>query len=171
MFVMLDLDVPPANGTTKRRVILHAMETGFKATQQRVNGSATVLASTQQGPAMYLPPGPPATDTMAHRYVQLLFQQPAVLKAKAADFANSTGRINFDITKFMADNGVGAPVAANFFTVDGRANATAGNGAPTQTGSGGRARNSTVPFEGGVGRIEASVGFMGVLGTVVALMG
>jgi phosphatidylethanolamine-binding protein (PEBP) family uncharacterized protein len=87
MFVMLDLDVPPAEGSTARRVLLHAMNTGFKATQQRVGGTATILASTQKGPAAYLPPGPPATDTMAHRYVQLLFRQPDALAVQASDFA------------------------------------------------------------------------------------
>jgi hypothetical protein len=157
LFVMLDLDVPPAEGSTARRVLLHAMNTGFKATQQRVGGTATILASTQKGPAAYLPPGPPATDTMAHRYVQLLFRQPDALAVQASDFANTTGRFNFDVTTFMKENGVGAPIAANFFMVDGRANATG-------------ARNATVPFEGGVGRKSVSFGLVGVLGGLAVLM-
>lgn len=177
MFVMLDLDVPPAQGSTTRRVLLHAMNTGFKATQQRISGSATILASRQQGPAMYLPPGPPATDTMAHRYVQLLFKEPSTLRVQAADFATTDARFNFDINKFMVDNRLDMPIAGNFFTVDGRANATSGNGGgngggngrgrATGTGGGG-ARPTTVPFEGAAERREMSLALVGgALGLVM----
>jgi hypothetical protein len=60
MFVMLDLDVPPEAGSTKRRVLLHAMNTGFKATKQKIGGSAMLLASSEKGPAAYIPPSIPA---------------------------------------------------------------------------------------------------------------
>jgi phosphatidylethanolamine-binding protein (PEBP) family uncharacterized protein len=179
MFVMLDLDVPPAQGSTTRRVLLHAMNTGFKATQQKISGSATILSSKQKGPAMYLPPGPPATDTMAHRYVQLLFKEPATLKVQAADFANTTGRFNFDINSFMKENKLDMPIAGNFFMVDGRANSTAeggsgngggnGNGRGRATGTGGGgARPTTVPFEGTAERRGVSYGLVGgVIGMVM----
>ncbi|KAF2125511.1 PEBP-like protein [Dothidotthia symphoricarpi CBS 119687] len=134
MFVMLDLDVPPAQGNTTRRVLLHALNTGFKATQQPAGGSDTLLVSSSKGPAPYLSPGPPPTDTIPHRYVQLLFKQPEDFSLKASDFADTGARFNFDITSFMSKNGVCAPLAGNFFTVDGRANATAGRTA-SPTGS------------------------------------
>ncbi|KAF2448922.1 PEBP-like protein, partial [Karstenula rhodostoma CBS 690.94] len=123
VFVMLDLDVPPASGNTTRRVLLHAMNTGFKASKQSVAGGAVLLASSDKGPAMYIGPSPPASDTMAHRYTQLLFKQPATLKASASDFANTQARIGFDIEGFAKENGLGEPLAGNFFTVDGRADA------------------------------------------------
>jgi hypothetical protein len=162
IFMMLDLDVPPANGSTTRRVLLHAMNTGFKPTQQRISGAMTLLASSEKGPAPYLAPGPPATDTVAHRYVQLLFQQPAKLKVQASDFANTQARIGFDVEKFMSQNGVKAPVAANFFKVDGRA---AANG--TATESGGRARNTVQPFEGAAGKAEVPHALFGLFGGLV----
>lgn len=174
MFVMMDLDVPPEQGKTARRVLLHAMNTGFKATQQNISGAGTILASKQKGPAMYLPPGPPATDTVAHRYVQLLFKEPAKLNVQATDFANTTGRFNFDINKFMKDNKLDMPIAGNFFMVDGRANATAntgngnGRGRATGTGSGG-AKQTTVPFTGAAGRQEVSYGLVGSLFALVML--
>jgi len=169
MFVMLDLDVPPQNGSTTRRVLLHAMTTGFKATQQRINGAATLLATTETGPATYIGPGPPATDTIAHRYVQLLFRQPTTLNVQASDFADVMGRFNFDITTFMAENQLGAPIAGNFFQVDGRANATAA-ASGTATGSGGIARSTLVPFEGVAGRREVALGLVGVLGGLAVLV-
>lgn len=163
MFVMLDLDVPPAEGSTKRRVLLHALNTGFKATQQKISGSATLLASTEKGPAAYIPPGPPPTDTIPHRYVQLLFQQPADLSVKASDFADTSARIGFDINAFMATNKVSAPMAGNFFMVDGRASATA-KGTAAASGSGGLPRSSVQPFTGAAEKFGFSPGMAGLLG-------
>lgn len=160
---MLDLDVPPEEGSTKRRVLLHAMNTGFKATQQKISGSATLLASTEKGPAAYIPPGPPPTDTIPHCYVQLLFQQPLDFGVKASDFANTSTRINFDINAFMTKNKVSTPIAGNFFMVDGRASATA-KGTASASVSGGLAGNTVQPFTGAAGKFGLSQSMAGVLG-------
>ena len=166
MFVMLDLDVPPTNGSTTRRVLLHCMNTGFKATGQQLSGGATLLASSQKGPAAYIPPGPPATDTVAHRYVQLLFQQPSNLNISAADFADTQKRFNFDVASFMSKNGVSAPVAANFFRVDGRASATA-TGAASGTGS--MPTSTLDSFQGTAGKMDLPYGLAGLIGGVALL--
>lgn len=160
---MLDLDVPPEEGSTERRVLLHAMNTGFKATQQKISGSATLLASTEKGPAAYIPPGPPPTDTIPHRYVQLLFQQPADLSIQASDFANTSARIGFDINAFMTKNKVTAPMAGNFFMVDGRASATT-KGTASVSGSGGLAGSTVQPFTGAAEKFGLSPGMAGLLG-------
>lgn len=134
------------------------METGFKPTQQRMNNNAVLLASTDKGPAPYLPPSPPASDTMAHRYVQLLFAQPANLLLAASDFQNTQARFNFDIMSFAQQNRLKAPLAGNFFTVRG-ANATG-----TATSSGGIAKNTLQPFEGDAVRVDASMVLASLLG-------
>jgi phosphatidylethanolamine-binding protein (PEBP) family uncharacterized protein len=161
MFVMLDLDIPPANGSTKRRTLLHCMNTGFKTTGQQLSGAATLLATSEQGPAQYIPPGPPPTDTIAHRYVQLLFQQPAGLSISAADFADTNNRFNFDVPSFMSKNGVSAPVAANFFKVDGRASASATGAA---TGTGAMPSSTLTTFQGTAGQMDLPYGLAGLLG-------
>lgn len=165
---MLDLDVPPADGSTKRRILLHAMNIGFKATQQKISGSATLLASTEKGPAAYIPPGPPATDTIPHRYVELLFQQPADLNVQASDFKDTSARINFDINAFMTKNKVSAPVAGNFFMVDGRATSTA-KGTASARGSGGMPTSTVEPFTGAAGKFGLSPGMAGLLGGLALL--
>lgn len=163
MFVMLDLDVPPAQGSTKRRVLLHAMNTGFKATQQKISGSATLLASAEKGPAAYIPPGPPPTDTVPHRYVELLFAQPADLKIQASDFKDTSARIGFDINAFMTKNKIAAPLAGNFFMVDGRATSTA-KGTASASGSAGMPGRTPQPFTGAAERLAMPPAMAGILG-------
>ncbi|EUC34852.1 hypothetical protein COCCADRAFT_35551 [Bipolaris zeicola 26-R-13] len=172
MFIMLDLDVPPANGTTERRVLLHCMNTGFRATRQQLSGAARLLASSQTGPAAYLPPNPPPVDTVPHRYVELLFKQPSNLSVSESTYANVQNRINFDIEAFMSDNGVDAPLAANYFHVDGRAGAASATGSsasvsgapaaatgasPSGTGAGAAPSSTLVPFEGAAGKASVPV--------------
>lgn len=163
MFVMLDLDVPPANTSTQRRVLLHCMNTGFKATKQQLMGTATLLASSEKGPAPYLAPSPPATDTVAHRYVELLFKQPASLNIKASAFARAQDRIGFNIESFMSQNGVSAPVAANFFRVDGRTSATASGNGATASGAGARPTSTPEPFTGAASEMSVPYGAAGML--------
>ncbi|CAG5160394.1 uncharacterized protein ALTATR162_LOCUS5808 [Alternaria atra] len=165
MFVMLDLDVPPANGSTERRVLLHCMNTGFKATRQQLMGAATLLASSEKGPAAYIPPGPPSTDTVAHRYVQLLFQQPSSLNIQASAFAGVQDRIGFNIESFMSQNGVSAPLAANFFRVDGRIAATASGTAAAAgaSGTGAMPTGTPQPFTGAAGEVNVPYGTAGLL--------
>jgi hypothetical protein len=165
MFVMLDLDVPPANGSTERRVLLHCMNTGFKATKQQLMGAATLLASSEKGPAAYIPPGPPATDTVAHRYVQMLFQQPASLNIQASAFAGVQDRIGFDIESFMSKNDVSAPLAANFFRVDGRIAATASGTAAAAgaSGTGATPTSTPQPFTGAADEVSVPYGTAGLL--------
>ncbi|KAF2871246.1 phosphatidylethanolamine-binding protein [Massariosphaeria phaeospora] len=167
MFVMVDLDVPPANGTTTRRTLLHALTTDFKVTQQSFSNSTSgsLLASSEEGPATYRGPSPPATDTIPHRYVQLLFQQPETLAVQATDFAETSSRIGFDINAFMQEQGLSAPLAANFFTVDGKAEA---NG--TATTAGGSPTRTPEMFTGAAKKVDISFGWAGLLGGLAIIM-
>jgi len=167
MFIMLDLDVPPANGTTTRRVLLHAMLTDFHATQQKSDNATTLLATRAAGPVAYLSPSPPATDTTAHRYVELLLHQPANFTVQASDFPTVQDRINFDFAAFATKNSVVSPIAANFFTVDGRVT-TSPSG--TSTGSGSNPTNILTPFEGAAGRMMLPGGWAPSLSAMLLLL-
>ena len=128
-------------------------------------GAATLLASSEKGPAAYIPPGPPATDTVAHRYVQLLFQQPSSLNIQASAFAGVQDRIGFNIESFMSQNGVSAPLAANFFRVDGRIAATASGTAAAAgaSGTGATPTGTPQPFTGAAGEVNVPYGMAGLL--------
>ncbi|KAF1954270.1 PEBP-like protein [Byssothecium circinans] len=179
VFVMVDLDVPGQGTNTTRRTLLHAMNTGLKASAQKMAGGAALLTSTEKGPAAYIGPGPPATDSIPHRYVEMLFEQPAELAVKATDFADTSARLNFDINAFAQENKLGTPLAANFFTVDGKATGGAATGGaaatsgsrgagPSRSGSAGTPRPTSQPFTGAAaGPVDMSFGLAGVLGGLV----
>jgi hypothetical protein len=100
---------------------------------------------------------------MAHRYVQLLFREPKTLSVKASDFDNTTARFNFDVEAFATENKLGAPVAGNFFMVDGRANSTAaeggnsgGSGAARPTGGNGGGNGNGAARSSGAARATGS---------------
>lgn len=68
--------------------------------------------------APYYPPGPPAElPPRAHRYIQLLFRQPANLSipSKFSDIIQK--RVGFDAIQFIAETGLGPVLAANYFLV------------------------------------------------------
>jgi phosphatidylethanolamine-binding protein len=55
-----------------RTTLLHAMLSGFKASMP------PALNTTSTGPASYIGPSPPKeTPPHPHKYIQLLFEQPA----------------------------------------------------------------------------------------------
>jgi phosphatidylethanolamine-binding protein (PEBP) family uncharacterized protein len=103
---MVDLDVPRNN---MRVTNLHWMAQNVDISQ----ATATVPAA---GGVSYRQPSPPAGDT-PHRYVYLLYAQPANF-AVPPQFSNlSQNRLGFDVNAFSMAAGLGAPMAANFITV------------------------------------------------------
>ncbi|KAF2816160.1 PEBP-like protein [Mytilinidion resinicola] len=173
MFVMLDLDVPSKTGP--RQTLLHAMETGFKASTKRAASSASMLTSSGKAPAPYIGPSPPAENpAFGHRYVQLLFAEPDNFAVPASQTAAVSKRIGFNITAFMKDAALAEPLAANFFVVEGKQEAgatgasgtAAGSDRSTATGSGGISKSTLEPFEGGAGSMK-----LGMRGVWAGLLG
>jgi len=168
IFVMLDLDVPSNSANGTRRTLLHAMNTGFKATSQRTANSVSILQTSDSGPANYIGPSPPVeTPAFGHRYVQLLFAQPTSFAVPMTQSIAVSSRIGFDINTFMADAGLAAPLAANFFVVVGVQDAlTSGTAVASMaaTGSGEISKSTLAPFEGKAGRIERRGWWAGLLG-------
>jgi len=171
IFVMMDLDVPSRTANGTRQTLLHCMNTGFKATARRVTNSTVLLASSDTGPAPYVGPSPPAeTPPHGHRYVQILFQQPANFAVPASQSAAVSSRLGFDLQSFMTAAGLGMPVAANFFVVVGSPSQAPSSSASASAGT---AKNSLLPFEGAAAARSGMLGsewatmVAGVLGLVV----
>ncbi|KAL7775983.1 hypothetical protein CFE70_006395 [Pyrenophora teres f. teres 0-1] len=104
-------------------------------------------------------------DTVAHRYVQLLFTQPANLSVAKADVSD---RVGFDIVAFMTKYKLAEPMAGNFLTVDGRMNGTV-TGAAKATGTRGSPTASGTPpmqFQGAAGELSVPYGTVGRLGAL-----
>jgi len=111
---MMDIDVP-SNGT--RTTLLHWLLPNLD-----LRTTPATLPQTQSG-APYAMPNPPPND-IQHRYVFLLFNQPDNFAISDA-FANinppasPAARLNFDVNAFATQNGLDAPLSANFITVQG----------------------------------------------------
>ncbi|OCL02967.1 PEBP-like protein [Glonium stellatum] len=122
LFVMLDIDVPAsftggAAGT--RGVNLHAMLTGFKSSGQTMSGTY-ILSSVATSPASYLAPAPPAeAPPHPHKYVELLFEQPANWAVPSSQQSAVSNRLGFNLTQFTVAAGLGSPIRANYFQVAG----------------------------------------------------
>lgn len=119
-----DIDVPsnfqnPSAGP--RRTNLHAMISGFKASGTTPNSDGVyILSSTASTPASYMGPAPPAErPPYAHRYVELLYEQPASFAVPSTQTRAVQSRIGFDIVAFEKAAGLSAPIAANYFNVTG----------------------------------------------------
>jgi hypothetical protein len=126
---MLDLDVPLNGGTT----LLHWLVPDVVPNAS--NGQLTIPNTTDTPGAPYFGPAPPPGN--AHRYVELLFDQPENFEIPA-DFAsinppkNVTDRIGFDLEKFVEESGLKKLVAGNFFRVQNTTTTASGTGASAQ---------------------------------------
>jgi phosphatidylethanolamine-binding protein len=96
------------------------MISGFKAGAQITDSGVHVLTSTSTTPKAYIGPGPPPeTPPYAHRYVELLYEQPAGFAVPASEANQVRAGIGFDIGTFAKAAGLAAPIAANYFNVTG----------------------------------------------------
>lgn len=108
VLLMVDPDAStPENPTS--RFILHWLQPNMTA------DSSGVLTNTTPAVASYRRPGPPVMSN-PHRYIQYLFSQPAgfVIPESFSGF-NDTNRSMFNVTNFISEAGLAAPVAANYF--------------------------------------------------------
>ncbi|ORY62534.1 phosphatidylethanolamine-binding protein [Pseudomassariella vexata] len=73
-----------------------------------------ILTNTSANLAEYISPGPQAGDT--HRYVYLLFNQPKGFNITDAPYDTDVyTRLSFNLPSFIQENGLGDPVAGNYF--------------------------------------------------------
>ena len=114
----MDIDVD-LNGSTV--TLLHWFAPNLVAQPEAlVRDNTTTDASSAVG-AAYIPPTPPG-GSGPHRYTFLLFEQPAMWAVPDAFFsinppADTSARLNFSITDFVSQSGLGSPVAANYLRV------------------------------------------------------
>ncbi|KAF9264921.1 PEBP-like protein [Marasmius fiardii PR-910] len=117
---MVDADIA---GTTDPNVNRHWLVNGVTVQDNKLsNSSATAITS-------YAGPGP-SEGSGPHRYVIILYQQPAEFIAPA-DFRDPIGVTKMNLQTYVLDSKLGPVVAANYMTVEaGTATVTPSSTAP-----------------------------------------
>lgn len=114
---MIDQDVLRNDS---RVTILHWLQPNLYASQDAFSVvSVADGASTAVG-AEYIPPTPP--EDIAHRYTFILYEQPSLWSIPASYVtinppADTSARVGFNLTEFVAASGLGEPIAANYLRV------------------------------------------------------
>jgi len=141
---MIDQDVPRNNS---RLTLLHWFVPNIPLTYSSNGTLAIPTVTNATGGAPYLQPSPPVGD-IPHRYVFLLFPQPANFSIPAgfniSPPPSVTDRIGFNVTDFAAQAHLSAPIAANWITVQNLTGVASATGASmaSATGSAGATRTS-----------------------------
>ncbi|KAE8446538.1 hypothetical protein EG329_011870 [Mollisiaceae sp. DMI_Dod_QoI] len=115
--IMMDFSVETGTSTGSNTTLLHWILAGLSSPNE-----TTTLTSHEGEIAPYFPPGPPAGQT--HTYGVFLYNEPAKFSVPAdyiPYFNNLTAsvfnRVGFNLTNFVAETGLGAPIAADWFLV------------------------------------------------------
>jgi phosphatidylethanolamine-binding protein (PEBP) family uncharacterized protein len=120
LLALIDLDVPGAllGGPAGSRLTnLHALLQDYTASGTTQNGTAT-LTTKSTTPAAYQGPAPPSENPAhPHKYVFLLFKQPDNFAVPSSQKSAVQQRMRFNITTFVKDAGLAAPVAGNWLQV------------------------------------------------------
>jgi len=170
---MIDQDVPRNN---TRTTLLHWFAPNIPLVFS-TNGTLAISPVTNiTGGAPYLQPSPGVGD-IPHKYVFLLFTQPANFSIPAgfniSPPPSTTDRIGFNLTDFVAKAGLSAPIAGNWITVQnltGVASATGAMSASTTRTAGATSTAVVAPYtgagNGGYGSLSglALAGVAGVVG-------
>ncbi|KAF2104748.1 PEBP-like protein [Rhizodiscina lignyota] len=112
LLMMIDLDVPRNN---TRVVLLHWLAPNVALTQG-ANGTTVAPPANGGGAAPYRQPSPPPGD-QPHRYVFMLFAQPASFAIPSNFTEVLQTRVPFDYMGFINQTGLTTPLAANSMTV------------------------------------------------------
>ncbi|KAG4434614.1 hypothetical protein IFR05_009907 [Cadophora sp. M221] len=122
IFFMIDLDVPGSlvGGAAGSRVTnLHCLLTGFTSSTMATNSLYT-LTTKDTSPKAYVGPAPPVENPpYAHKYVEILYPQPAGFKVPSTQTSAISKGIGFNLTTFVSEAKLGSPVRANWFSVTG----------------------------------------------------
>jgi phosphatidylethanolamine-binding protein len=167
---MMDLDMTAPNATLNSSTTFTTF-LNWLATDIDLGSNPITISATQGAP--YFPPSPPSSDQNPHRYVFLLFAQPAnfIFPSsfnRISPPLTTNARLGFDLASFATNVGLNVPVAADWITVQSgtskASNVTitpkptpAGNvtSAPTAAGTGASPKQTA-----GAARGEVAVGLL-----------
>ena len=147
---MMDLSVEPNNiPTASNTTLIHWILPGLSFP----DATTAALTSPSDPIAPYYPPGPPAGQT--HTYALFLYAEPSNF-AVPADYvpifknltASVENRVGFNLTEFVAQTGLGDPLAADWFLVSNTTTSASSSGMTTTASSTGGATASSSSSSG-----------------------
>ncbi|RDB20111.1 OV-16 antigen [Hypsizygus marmoreus] len=114
VLALVDPDAPtPQNRSVSQ--VLHFLGGDFHV--NATSSNPTLLVNRSAALMDFIPPMPPA-GSPPHRYVLVVYTQPADFNETALSFVNaSTPRTNFNLSTFATSVNLDSPVAGNFFLV------------------------------------------------------
>ncbi|KAJ3770991.1 phosphatidylethanolamine-binding protein [Lentinula raphanica] len=105
---MVDADIV---GADESNITRHWLENSVTVSDGQVSNSSATAITSYAGPA-------PASGSGPHRYVVILYQQPASFSPPSDLSQPNLGVSKFDLNGYVKDSQLGAVVAANYFTVE-----------------------------------------------------
>ena len=167
---MIDRNIT-VNGT--HTTLLHWFEPNLMATDNILNEDIKTKNATIAVGASYITPTPPA-GSGPHEYTMLLFDQPPNFSVPA-DFnkinppETTQARIDFNLTEFMSQSRLAAPIAANWFQVlNGTAAETSSVSASIAAVTSAMTTGGSMSSSVGASTITASVSGKTIIGTVTS---
>jgi len=153
VMALVDPDAPtPQNASMAQ--FLHFLGGDFAGT---TSGDVTPLTNSSAALMDFVSPAPPAGSD-PHRYVFLVYLQPANFDSQAQTLVNSTtSRSNFNISAFASATGLGNPIAGNFFFVG------PGNGTAASTNASASTTGTTPTPTGSAARKNGSFSIVSIL--------
>lgn len=112
VLLIVDLDVP-RNGSRVQLVHWIATDVTLGASDNSTKGRPLVFSDS---PVPYLQPSPPVGD-VPHSYNVVVFPQPANFSIPAQYSNLTANRFPFNVSQFVADTGLGSPIAGSYFQV------------------------------------------------------
>ncbi|OAK94954.1 PEBP-like protein [Phaeosphaeriaceae sp. SRC1lsM3a] len=159
---MIGPDVPSRSTPTSRNV-RHFLAGNYtvSSSNSSILTTAAKLTNSSAATNEYSAPTPKA-NTGVHRYVYLLYVQPKKFDNSGFESIglNVSSRMNFNLTTFRAQAGLGPAIGGTFFTIDTASNSTSNTTAPAKTGS----ADTTVC-------ISSAIVLMALLGSVIQIFG
>ena len=164
VLIMVDPDAPtPQNRSLSE--VRHFISGSMTLSGSLASGAT--LTNTTPAVSDYITPGPPAGSD-PHRYTLMLFVEPSDFTTATHSFVNaSVAPLNFNVSTFAQEVGLGSPVAGTYFLTGPESSSSA---SASSTSPGSASPTSTSPSSGFVNVPATWMSLSAVLASLAAMV-